>query len=388
MRFFFFTIFYGEGGSGVNKKIVSQIQQLNDLGVDAKLVLVGDSSDLADSPHIIRENRIIYDTSSVFSRIISARKIAKVMQEYLRNLGPSDILYIRYPLYIPFCPINFFRPVRKCKVIFEHNTHLQKQYLLNHDYLALFLEAVFGNIILYQADGGVGMTDEMMDSVRTRIGEKNKPFVIIPNGIIVSSVRVRTPAPDSDHKISLLCVANFSPWHGIDRLIRGMANYSGEWEFTLHLVGGGTVITTLKELCKKNNIADRVIFHDFLTGPDLDRLFDESHIAVGTLAIHRINLVKSSTLKSREYCSRGIPYLIGSADPDFPDDFPYILKIPADETPVDMEQVGMFASRVCQDRDHPKKMRQYAAEHLDLSIKMEKLKTFLEENIIKGKPTG
>jgi glycosyltransferase involved in cell wall biosynthesis len=384
MRFFFFNIFYGEGDSGVNKKVVSQVQLLNEHGVEAKLVLIGDSSNLADSPFIIREDIIKYDTRSIFSRIISSRKIAKVLQEYIRKLGSSDILYIRYPLYIPFCPVNFFKPFRKCKVVFEHNTHIQRQYLLNREYLALFLEFVFGNIVLLQADGGVGMTEEMTDSVRTRIGERIKPFITIPNGISVGSVRMRTltgPAPNQ--KITLLCVANFNPWHGIDRLILGMARYSGNCSISLHLVGGGSAITDLKELCTQNKLAGRVIFHDFLTGPDLDRLFDESHIAVGTLAIHRINLIKSSTLKSREYCARGIPYIMGSEDPDFPDDFPYILRIHGDDTPVDMEQVIKFASRICQDSDHPKKMRQYAVEHLDWSIKMEELKKYLEEKIIK-----
>ena len=48
-----------------------------------------------------------------------------------------------------------------------------------------------------------------------------------------------------------------------------------------------------------------------------------------------------------------------------------------------MERVMQFLSRVYQDPGHPQKMRGYAETHLDWSIKMAALKTFLEERIIK-----
>jgi hypothetical protein len=45
---------------------------------------------------------------------------------------------------------------------------------------------------------------------------------------------------------------------------------------------------------------------------------------------------------------------------------------------VDLKKVSEFAHRVCRDPEHPQKMRTYAAEHLDWSVKMKTLKTFLE----------
>lgn len=256
---------------------------------------------------------------------------------------------------------------------------------MNRKYLYLVFEFIFGNIVLFQANGGIGITDEYTDYVRNRIGGRNKPLLTNTNGICVDTVRLRTAREFVlDQEISILCVANFSPAHGIDRLILGLAQYSGQCSVTLHLVGGGPMITNLKQLCIKHNLVKRVIFHGFLSGPDLDRVFDEAQIAVDALAVHRFNALKSSTLKSREYCARGIPFIIASEDPDFPDEFPYILKIPGDETFVDLEKVIIFANRVCLDPDHPQKMRQYAVEHLDWSIKMKKLKTFLEERIIEN----
>ncbi len=125
-----------------------------------------------------------------------------------------------------------------------------------------------------------------------------------------------------------------------------------------------------------------MVFHGFTTGNALDALFDQCHVAVGSLGIHRKGLTQTSELKAREYCARGIPYIIACADPDFPAGFPYILRLPADESPIDIEQVLAFAREVCADPDHPQKMRSYAEEHLDWSVK--KLKGFLEALVGEG----
>jgi hypothetical protein len=63
---------------------------------------------------------------------------------------------------------------------------------------------------------------------------------------------------------------------------------------------------------------------------------------------------------------------------DFPPDFPYVLQIPADESYVNMENVIRFAKTVYSDLNFSIKMREYAKQSLDWSIKMLKLKQFLE----------
>lgn len=121
-----------------------------------------------------------------------------------------------------------------------------------------------------------------------------------------------------------------------------------------------------------------MVFHGFTTGKVLDDLFDQCHLAVGSLGIHRKGLTQTPELKGREYCARGIPYIIACGDPDFPTNFPHIFHLPADERPIDIKQVLTFAKKVCADPDHPQTMRRYAEEHLDWSVKMRRLKEFLE----------
>ena len=57
------------------------------------------------------------------------------------------------------------------------------------------------------------------------------------------------------------------------------------------------------------------------------------------------------------------------------------MRVPPDESPIDIDPVIDFAQKICSDPDHPKKMRKYAEENLDWSIKMKKLKGFLESLI-------
>ena len=129
------------------------------------------------------------------------------------------------------------------------------------------------------------------------------------------------------------------------------------------------------------DVVDDVIVHGIVTGEALGDLYNNCHVAVGTLGIHRKGLTQGSTLKSREYFARGIPYIIASPDPDIPNDYPFIYMVPLDDSPVCIDRIIEFAQRACSDIEHPERMRSFALEHLDWSKKMCLLKGFLEQLI-------
>jgi glycosyltransferase involved in cell wall biosynthesis len=212
----------------------------------------------------------------------------------------------------------------------------------------------------------------------SRSDDPEKPHITIGNGFDVASVPARQPPAYTGDDLHLLCVANVSRWHGLDRLFRGLATYNETPKVILHIAGDGAELPHLQQLTDELGISDRVVFHGFITGEALDALFDQCHLAVGSLGNHRKGLTQTSELKGREYCARGIPYITACGDPDFPADFPYILHLPPDESPIKIDQVLAFAKEVCADPDHPQRMRRYAEEHLDWSVKMKKLKDFLE----------
>jgi glycosyltransferase involved in cell wall biosynthesis len=246
-------------------------------------------------------------------------------------------------------------------------------------FVYLIVDLLFGNGLRKYSDAIVGVTEEITRYQLNRYGDPKKPNITIGNGFNVHSVPERFPPPFSGKELHLICVADFSIWHGIDRLLHGMKLYRGPVKIFTHIVGTGKDTPRLERLVTDLDLTHNVFFHGFQTGKDLDDLFHISHVAVGSLGIHRIGLSQISVLKIREYCSRGIPFIIACDDPDFPDVFPYALKLPPNDDAIDMTTVIQFATGIFHDTDYPQKMRDYALTHLDWSIKMQKLRDFLSK---------
>ena len=369
-----------DSDSGVTKKIFSQVSELNQLGLDVNLVLVSIEDVHYPSYNFLTTYKVDnIPIGNILGRIKRAHKFSKIFGEVIDSLGPNDVLYYRYTSTFPlYYPKNYFKRFRACKIVTEHQTKELDERKLTNSTLGYLSDYFFGKLLRKQSDAIIGVTDEITQYEITRARDPEKPHLTIGNGFSVQFVPVRGAPDYTDNELHLLCVANVSRWHGLDRLLRGLSTYSGTPKVILHIAGVGAELPHLQQLTKDIGISDWVIFHGFTTGKALDVLFDRCHVAVGSLGIHRIGLNEASILKAREYCARGIPFIYGTPDPDFPADFSYVLHLPADESPIDIERVLAFAKRVCADPDHPQKMRRYAEEHLDWSVKMKKLKDFLE----------
>lgn len=365
--------------SGVNKKLISQVSNLYSLGIDVKLVLIG----IIDSKEVVPDYVNVYSFRNIpkwniFGRVMRLRDTRKIFYDTIQSLGACDILYLRGSAPLLSYPLNFIRRFRSCKLVIEHQTMEIYELMLNNQYLEIGCELLFGILMRKQSDAIVCVTDEITNYQLKCSRCYNKPHVTIGNGFEVNSVPLRSIPIFQDNELHLLCVAMVNRWHGLDRLLQGLATNKGMLRVVLHIAGEGPELSHIKKLASDLGITDRVVFHGFTTGKALDYLFDQCHVAVGSLGIHRIGLREASILKAREYCARGIPFIYSISDPDFPSTFPYVLHLPADESPVDIEQVVEFAKRVCTDLDHPLKMRHYAEKNLDWSVKMKKLKNFLE----------
>ena len=77
-------------------------------------------------------------------------------------------------------------------------------------------------------------------------------------------------------------------------------------------------------------------------GKNLDHEFQTADIAMGSLGMHRIGLSSGSVLKLREYTARGLPSVIGYNDSMISKDEPFLLQIPADESPLNIDQLIIF----------------------------------------------
>ena len=174
----------------------------------------------------------------------------------------------------------------------------------------------------------------------------------ISNGVDFDSIPLKKTVSKNTSVIHLLGVAEVHYWHGYDRLIDGLGKYYQNPANTtvfFHIAGGiwksemhdSQHAPGFYELINKYHIEKYVIFHGQKMNEELDELFNEADFAIGSLARHRSGIDKIKTLKNREYAARGIPFIYSETDEDF-DPMPYIMKVPADESPIDIHRLIRF----------------------------------------------
>jgi hypothetical protein len=212
---------------------------------------------------------------------------------------------------------------------------------------------------------------------------KNK-IIMINNGLDLNFIKIKKNNRDNKN-LNILSIANNSKWHGYDRIIRGLYNYyknNTNKEVYYHCVGEGSELDNLKKLAKELNLEKYVIFYGTKTGKELDNIVNECDIAFGSLANHRKDMYVDSALKNREYCARGIPFIIASEDKDFPKNFKYVHRISQDEKPVNINEVIDFYNSI-KNENYIEEMRKYAEKNLTWDVKMkpviEKINELIKE---------
>ena len=189
-----------------------------------------------------------------------------------------------------------------------------------------------------------------LDAIVTFYGEHETifgiPVTVIPNGFDFSRMElVKEKLPED--AIHIVAVSAMREWHGYERMIEGMNEYyssasSQRRNFILHLVGDGREYGKYKALIDKYSLHDHIILEGAMYGEELDKLYEKCALGIDSLARHRSGINVLSSLKSREYGAKGIPFINSCKIDIIDEDFPYLLSVPADETPVDMTAVEAF----------------------------------------------
>lgn len=201
-----------------------------------------------------------------------------------------------------------------------------------------------------------------------------KPAINISNGIDLSSVAVRTP--NHENSIHILALASMCYWHGYDRLIKSLAQYNGDHDVVIHMVGGndGGCLNEWKELTNELGLNNSVIFHGQMSGKALEEMFDLCDIGVNSLAMYKKGFVVTMELKAREYMARGLPFICAVEDPALSDSQDTMwLKIANDDSIPDMNQIVGFALEMKNDISHVTSLRKLAENKLTWEIQYKKV---------------
>ncbi|WP_167815927.1 glycosyltransferase, partial [Methanocorpusculum sp. GPch4] len=288
---------------------------------------------------VVDKCELIYSVTNPINFLKSYYISHQILVKIFKESSKSDVLYIR-SIYPHISNFICCKTKHNGKVVFElqsiEKTELKSQLNKNNRGLVFHIKQnllyysnnLFEKSIKCHADALVSVTNEITEYNRHLTNNKLR-YLTLGNGIEVTQIKERNLLNNDTDVIHVLCVAVVALWHGIDRLIRGMHEYSGDKTINLHIVGDGPELQNLKSLTSELHLESHVIFHGFKSGADLDAMFDQCHIAIGGLADFRRGLKEVSLLKNREYCARGIPFVLVAKDIDFPDEWAYTLHVPA-----------------------------------------------------------
>jgi glycosyltransferase involved in cell wall biosynthesis len=201
----------------------------------------------------------------------------------------------------------------------------------------------------------------------------NCKTVSIDNAVNMEDVPIKAPRKGKGDDLVLISVAVEQPYHAYYRLINGIGRYyenGGGRNIKLYMVGKYRDQT--QQLVCSWKLQDHIFFVGEKSGRELDLLFDESDIAVGTFG-KRGGSEFGSSIKSKEYFARGIPFINGWREYAFDDDCPYVLRFPLDDTDIDIHKVLAFYDALRERSDVSVKMREFAEQNFTWDGQYEKL---------------
>lgn len=350
-----FLIFHGfDPNNGISKKISYQLEALKANGHEAHLCFMDESN----SKRRIADNSVIADYGKGRKGKILKRTEFSSIVDYAVN-NHIEFVYIRSNHNANPFTINMVKQMKKAgmKVVMEIPTYPYDQEYFNKSMRRqLIQDKQFRNLFAKQLDAIVTFSEE--DII---FGQQT---IRISNGIDFDSVRMKKESHHPANELHLIGVAEIHHWHGFDRIIKGLAEYYStpkEIKVYFHIVGyffSPVEEAEITEIIKTHHLEPYVILYGKKHGEELDEIFDLCDFGIGSLGRHRVGIEHIKTLKNREYAARGIPFVYSETDTDF-DHKPYVLKVPADETAVKIDNIIEFYQQLA---ITPQEIRESIAE--------------------------
>ena len=369
-----FLVYHGfSEESGISKKIHYQVKGLRQNGHEVHLCYY----DFDSRGHRCRfvDDRVIADYGMGAMAALRSRIDLGCIDRYCIENG-IEMVYARSFMNASPVLVGLFGKLKKhgIKCVTEIPTypydHEFKGYPLKYK-IPLYIDMMFRRALSSKMEAIVTFSNK--ESIF------GKRTICISNGIDLDSIPLHNPKKQQD--IHLIAVAEIHYWHGFDRLVAGLGEYyksnpNGRKVY-FHVVGWeddrGTTSNgyfTVEQMAKKYGIEEYIINHGKLFGDKLDEVFNQCVFAIGSLGRHRSDITEIKTLKNREYAARGISFIYSENDSDF-DDKPYIIKAPADESPIN---VGEIINYIDNHDFNPAEIRK-SVEHLSWKYQMEKVIT-------------
>ena len=348
--------------SGVASKVKGEVKAMRKRGVDAQILYATDST----------INYVNLDDDRIFSLyrrwpIVGFFNMLKALYSKAFKLVDEkgyDGIYIRYSL-SERSLIKFLKSLkrRSIKIFIEiasypYDGEYKTKSLVKK--LGLQIDKIYRRSLHKYVDYCF-VPREGIDSVY------NMNTVLFDNGVNIKEIKPRYNVEHKKESLRLLGVANISPWHGYDRVIEGIKKYydeGGGKNIIFNIVGEGIELNNLKNLVENLELENNVIFHGKKFGKELDKIYESCDVGVAAIGVFRQGANNTSSLKTKEYCAKSLPFIVLGEEVGFDKDFPYAYRIENNSSPVDIFEVVNFFENI-KEENYIEYMRTYAEERFD-----------------------
>lgn len=286
-----------------------------------------------------------FKSVGIFVETFVAVEFPGLSSRELDYISQFDFIYFRKQHTVDVCYVEMLHKIKKknpnCKIYMdiptypyqgEYNTSLRGRISLMIDsFFCHFLKGIVDKVIL--------------------TGEQSiKDFHKIKTINILNGIELRGFPADvnscEDGIIRIGCIGRFSPWHGYERIIEGLANYysnGGTRIVSLLFAGDGPELAAYKRLVENYQLENNVSFLGHLSESELDEVLSQLDFGCCSLGRYKSRLDVIGDLKSREYLANGIPLITG-CDIDIlkPIDFCYQVKYRNDQSPIEIDRIVDF----------------------------------------------
>ena len=210
--------------------------------------------------------------------------------------------------------------------------------------------------------------------------------ICIQNGVNVRDIKCKNRGDTvSDQCINMIAVATFQKQHGYERVLIGLGEYykkGGDRAFHIYMVGDGPEIPYYKDIVRQYHIENNVSFTGVQQGEQLDLYFEKSDLALGVFGLYKNGIEGCSSLKTREYLSRGLPIISGcNEDILSGKKLDFFFEFENNSSVVNMESVISFYDNITKIPKLNENIRRYAEENVSIEKSLQPVIDYIEESV-------
>ena len=360
----------GDKPTGIDKKVLWQVEALTSQGLDCQLLELYDK-------HCGKIGKLL---GMILARLPFGNAEPKVT--WNKQYKGIDFLYFRRPDAMSFAWLSLLKKIKEenpqIKIIMEIPNYPyddELSYKLVNKFL-LIKDKMYRNKLKLYVDRIAVQND-----VSEIFGIKT---IVFTNGIKIDDIEIRKPKKKDDDCINICAVASLEPWQGYERIIKGLNQYrqkNGNRKIKVNIIGSGSEKTKYEELIRSYDLTNSINLLGRMSGKELDKYYNEADLALDAFGRYKTGNMLSTSLKSREYLAKGLPIITGCKTDVLVEGFPYFLEVENNDSDVDFNKIvefydciyanGKSAEGIAAD------IRQYARTTCDISVMVEPVVSYI-----------